>query len=177
MKKLLAFAFGILLVTGVAAQDEQGTNNNNSGDSPAMWLGGQVAFGSMSNMDLTIGPNFGLMIGERIGVGGVLTFSSGNNAYAWGIEPYFRYYLPVADQFSFFGDAFVGFGGGDNQTDIDGGDYFDFSLGARVGLQYWFTPKWSVAASNNVFIYNSNDGEIGLGLIFSSVNFSLFFHF
>ncbi|TFH19805.1 MAG: hypothetical protein E4H10_17385 [Bacteroidia bacterium] len=177
MKRLLTLAFSILLVCGVAAQNEQKTNN--SGDSRTMWLGGQVAFGSMSNLDLTIGPNFGIMVGERIGVGGALIFSSGNNAFEWGIEPYFRYYIPIVDRFSFYGDAFVGVGGGDNNTNIDGGDYFNYSLGARLGLQYWFSPSWSVAASNNVFSYESidGDGELGVGLIFSSVNLSLFWHF
>ena len=180
MKKLLLFTFGLLLVTGLAAQDEQkAASSNKVNSSPIMWLGGEVTFGSMSNLDFTIGPNFGLMINNAMGVGGIVSFSSGNNAYAWAIEPYFRYYIPVVDQFSFYGDAFFGIGGGDNSTNTDGGDYNSLDFGARAGLQYWFTPRWSIAASTNVLTYTStnNNGEFGLGVNFSSVSFSFFFHF
>lgn len=179
MKKLLAFTFGILFVTAAVAQNEQENTSSNSGDSPSMWVGGDVTFGNMSSRDYTVGPSFGLMINEKMGVGGTLIFSGGNNSNAWGIEPYLRYYIPVVDKFSFYGDAFIGIGGGDHSTDVDGGEYNTLDFGARIGLQYWFTPKWSIAASNNVFTYNSTDGDgdFGLGLSLSSVNFSLFFHF
>ena len=178
MKKILAFTIGILLVTIVVAQDEP-ENNSSDGDSPKMWLGGEVTFGDMSNRDFTIGPSFGIMLNTNMGVGGTLIFSSGNNSSAWKIEPYFRYYIPVVDKFAFYGDAFVGIGGGDNDTSADGGEFNTLDFGARIGLQYWFTPKWSLAASNNVLVYNSTDGngEFGAGLSFNTVNFSFFFHF
>ncbi len=179
MKKLLVFTFGLLLMTTVVAQDEQETKSSGSGDSPTMWLGGEVTFGNLSNRDFTFGPSFGIMINDKMGVGGTLMYSSGNNSNAWGIEPYFRYYIPVVEKFSFYGDAFVGIGGGDNATDADGGEYNTLDFGAKVGLQYWFTPRWSVAASNNVFVYRSTDGngDFGMGVNFNSVNFSIFFHF
>jgi hypothetical protein len=180
MKKILLFTFSLLLVTGIAAQDEQNTESSNKDtSSPNMWLGGEVTFGSMSNLDFTLGPNFGLMINESMGVGGSLYFSSGDNAYGWGFEPYFRYYIPIVDQFAFYGDAFIGIGGGDNSTETDGGDYSILDFGARAGLQYWITPRWSVAASTNVLTYTStnNEGEFGMGVNFNSVLFSLFFHF
>ena len=179
MKKLLAFLAALFLVAGVLAQDEQEKTSGNEGDTPTMWLGGEVTFGSMSNLDFTFGPSYGIMVGENIAVGATLIFSSGNNAYEWGLEPYFRYYLPVVDQFSFYGDAFLGIGGGDNATDLDGGDYNTLDFGARVGLQYWFVPRWSVAASTNILTYTStnNNGEFGAGVSFNTVHFSLFFHF
>jgi len=179
MKKLLVFTFGLLLMTTVIAQDEQETNSGGGGDSPTMWLGGEVTFGAMSNRDFTFGPSFGIMLNDKMGVGGTLTYSSGNNSNAWGIEPYFRYYIPVVDKFAFYGDAFVGIGGGDNDTSTDGGGFNTLDFGARVGLQYWFTQKWSLAASNNVLVYNSTDGngDFGAGLSFNTVNFSFFFHF
>ena len=179
MKKLLVFTFGLLLMTTVVAQDEQEIKSSGSGDSPTMWLGGEVTFGDMSNRDFTIGPSFGIMLNDNMGVGGTLIFSSGNNSNAWSIEPYFRYYIPVVDKFAFYGDAFVGIGGGDDDTSVDGGEYNTLDFGARVGLQYWFTPKWSIAASNNVLVYNSIDGDrvFGAGLSFNTVNFSFFFHF
>jgi len=169
----------ILLAAGALAQNEQNEANGNNGERPGMWLGGQVTFGSMSSLDFTFGPNFGLAIGENIGLGATLLFSSGDNAFEWGLEPYFRYYLPVVEQFSFFGEAFVGVGGGDNATNLDGGDYNTLDFGARAGLQYWFVPRWSMAASTNIFTYNStnNNGEFGAGLSFNTVRFSLFFHF
>ena len=171
MKKLMAFALGLLLVTGVSAQNEQ--------KSPRMWLGGKVTVGSMSSMDVTFGPGFGLMISEKMGLGGSMLFSIGNNAYEWGFEPYFRFYIPVVDQFSFYGDGFVGISGGDVNTEIDAGDYFTFDVGARAGLQYWFTPSWSVAASTNIITFSTTDGnrKFGAGISFNSVYFSLFFHF
>ena len=179
MKKLLAFTVALAIMAGVVAQDEQEKTSVNEGDKPTMWLGGEVTFGSMSNLDFTFGPSYGLMLSENIAVGAALVFSSGDNAYEWGLEPYFRYYLPVVDQFSFYGDAFLGIGGGDNATNLDGGDYSTLDFGARVGLQYWFVPSWSVAASTNVLTYTStnNNGEFGAGVSFNTVHFSLFFHF
>jgi hypothetical protein len=172
MKKILLFFIGFLLVTRINAQEGQET-------SPSMWLGGEVTFGSMSNLDFTLGPSFGIMITDEIGAGGTFTYSSGNNANAWGIEIYGRYYLPVVDQLSFFGDVFLGIGGGDQNVNLDGDEYNTLDFGARLGLQYWFTPRWSMAASNNVLVYNSrnSNGEFGAGLKFSTVNFSFFFHF
>lgn len=178
MKKIFTIALALSLMAGMYAQDEQESKNSN-GDSPSMWLGGEVTFGAMSNYDFTVGPSFGLMLDERIGAGISLLFSSGNNANQWGIEPFVRYYIPVVDQFSFYGDVFLGIGGGDTATDVDGGDFNTLDFGARVGLQYWFTPKWSLAASTNVLAYESrnSNGEFGAGLNFNAVNFAFFFHF
>ena len=179
MKRLLVFTMVLFIAAGLLAQDEQEQTNENKGDSPTMWVGGEVTFGSMSDLDFTFGPSFGIMVAKNMAVGGTLLFSSGNSAYEWGVEPYFRYYLPVADQFSFYGDGYFGFGGGDNDTDFDGGDYNYFDFGVRVGLQYWFVPSWSVAASTNILNYTStnNDGEFGAGVSFNTVSFALFFHF
>ena len=179
MKRLLVFTMVLFIAAGLLAQDEQEQTNENKGDSPTMWVGGEVTFGSMSDLDFTFGPSFGIMVAKNMAVGGPLLFSSGNSAYEWGLEPYFRYYLPVADQFSFYGDGYFGFGGGDNDTDSDGGDYNYLDFGVRVGLQYWFVPSWSVAASTNILNYTStnNDGEFGAGVSFNTVSFALFFHF
>ena len=173
MKKVVALTISLPLAVTISAQDES------SGDSPKMWLGGKVTFGAMSARDFTRGPSFGIMLNDNMGVGGTLMFSGGNNSNAWNLEPYFRYYIPIVDKFAFFGDAFIGIGGGDNDTSADGGDFNTLNFGARAGLQFWFTPKWSMAASNNVFIYQSTNGngKFGAGVDFSTVNFSFFFHF
>ena len=179
MKKLLLFTSALFLAAGLLAQGEQENKGSNKAETPTMWLGGEVTFGSMSNYDFTFGPTFGILLGKNIGVGGTFLFSSGNSAYEWGVVPYFRYYLPVSDQFSFYGDAYVGVGGGDNNTNIDGGGYNTLDFGIRAGLQFWFTPKWSVAASTSILTYNStdNEGEFGAGVSFNSLSLSLFFHF
>ncbi len=91
MQKLLTIAMALFMVAAVMAQDEQ-ESKSSSGDSPSMWLGGEITFGSMSDLDFTFGPSFGLMLGERIGAGATLLFSSGNNANRWGLEPYIRYH-------------------------------------------------------------------------------------
>ena len=179
MKKLLVIAMALVLAATVLAQDEAENTGSNSHDNHKMWVGGEVTFGAMSDLDFTFGPSFGIMVARNMAVGGTLMFSSGNSAYEWGLEPYFRYYLPVSDQFAFYGDAYFGFGGGDSNTDFDGGDYNFLDFGARAGLQFWFHPRWSMAASTDVINYSSvnNDGEFGAGVSFNSVSFALFFHF
>lgn len=179
MKKLLALTIALVFAAGVMAQDEAENTGGNSNDNHKMWVGGEVTFGAMSDLDFTFGPSFGIMVARNMAVGGTLMFSSGNSAYEWGLEPYFRYYLPVSDQFAFYGDAYFGFGGGDSNTDFDGGDYNFLDFGARAGLQFWFNPRWSMAASTDVINYSSvnNEGEFGAGVSFNSVSFALFFHF
>lgn len=179
MKKLLAISMALLFGASVLAQEVQEKANDSSKDDYKMWVGGEVTFGAMSDLDFTFGPSFGIMVANNMAVGGTLLFSSGNNAYEWGLEPYFRYYLPVADQFAFYGDAYFGFGAGDTNTDFDGGDYNMLDFGVRAGLQFWFTPRWSMAASTDILNYTSynNDGEFGAGISFNTVSFAFFFHF
>ena len=180
MKRFLTCTLGLILVTAIIAQDDQGnSSSSSSGNSPNMWLGGAALFGNMSNRDFTIAPVFGIMINDKMGVGGTLVYSSGNNSNAWGIEPCFRYYIPIVEKFSFYGDAYIGIGGGDNDTSVDAGEFNTLDFGARIGLQYWLAPRWSLAASNNVFNYSSinGNGDFGVGVNFNSVNFSFFFHF
>ena len=179
MKRLLLISFGVLIAAALMAQEETLTENQNSNADYRMWVGGEVTFGAMSDLDFTFGPSFGITVANNMAVGGTLLFSSGNSAYEWGLEPYFRYYLPVSEQFSFYGDAYFGFGGGDNNTDFQGGDYNYLDFGVRAGLQYWFVPRWSMAASTDILNYSSvnNDGEFGAGVSFNTIQFSLFFHF
>ncbi len=179
MKKIFVLILGLFLVSFVSAQSEAGSGGSNSGNSKRMWLGGEVTFGSMSDRDFTFGPHFGIMINDNMGVGGTVVFSSGDNSNSWGLEPFFRYYLPIVDRFSFYGDGFVGVGGGDSNTTVDGGEFNTFDFGVRVGMQFWFTPSWSIAASSPVLIYRSTDGNgtFGAGVNFNTVNFAFFFHF
>jgi hypothetical protein len=179
MKKLLAIVLVFLFALGAIAQEDAQNTDNSNKDDYNMWLGGEVTFGAMSDLDFTFGPHFGIMVAKNMAVGGTLLFSSGNSAYEWGLEPYFRYYLPVSDRFSFYGDAYFGFGGGDTNTDIDTGDYNWLDFGVRAGLQFWFNSRWSMAASTDILNYSSynNEGEFGAGVNFNTVSFALFFHF
>ena len=120
MKKILTFTFSLLFVTIVVAQDGQEGRSNHIADSPKIWLGGGVTFGNMSSRDFTIAPNFGILIKDNMGFGGTLYLSSGNNSNAWSLQPYFRYYIPVVEKLSFYGDAFIGLGGGDDITNFYG---------------------------------------------------------
>ncbi len=173
MKKLLFIALTLMIFVEIQAQEKS--------SSPTMWIGGEVTYGSLSDLDYTVGPSWGMMLNENMGIGVTAIYSGGDNASAWSVEPYFRYYIPVVDKFSFYGDGFIGFGGGDNDIeDEDKGDYSSTNLGVKAGLQYWFTPKWSLAASTSILEYSQKDdkdGEFGIGASFNTVNFSFFFHF
>jgi len=125
------------------------------------------------------------MFNDNMGFGLSLGYSGGNDKTRLDLTPYFRYYIPVTDNFKFYGDGFVGYSSWDDDTtnDDDKHEGDNVNLGVKAGLQYWFTPKWSIAASTNVLQYDTKDrkdngdGDFGIGIDFNTVNFSLFFHF
>lgn len=158
MKKLLSIAIALILSAGLMAQEEEESNR--------FWLGGGFGVGTLSFAgEWDISPSFGLMFGERFGAG--IDVGFGDNNY-WMISPYARYYLPVTDKFAFYGDAFLEFS-----------DAVSFGFGARAGAQFWFTPKWSMAASTGLLAIESdgNTTDFGLGADLSLALFSMFFHF
>lgn len=179
MKKLVLIIGAMLLMINVQAQDQ----TNKQKGSHGMWIGGSAGFGSLasSGYDYTIAPSWGMTFNENMGFGITVEYSGGNDKTKLALEPYFRYYIPVVENFKFYGDAFLGYSSWDNDTTDDKGSSNDVNIGVKAGLQYWFTPKWSVAASTNVLQYNTDngngEGELGLGLNFNTVNLSLFFHF
>jgi hypothetical protein len=171
MKKLFGVLLALFLLASVSAQESETYHK--------MWVGGEVTFGSLSDLDFTFGPTYGYMLTDQWAAGGTLVFSTGNNANAWGLEFFGRYYLPLATKLKVFGDPFLRFGGGDSDTTTDGGEYNIFDVGARIGLQYWFASSWSFALYNNVILYDSRDGngDFGAGVNLNQVNISFFFHF
>ena len=182
MKRLLLIVGSLLLMINVQAQDAPKTHDHGHGH--GMWIGGSVGFGSLANSsyDYTIAPSWGMMFNDNMGFGLSLGYSGGNDKTRLDLTPYFRYYIPVTDNFKFYGDGFVGYSSWDNDTTDDNkGDGDDLNLGVKAGLQFWFTPKWSIAASTNILQYDTDngegDGEFGIGMDFNAVNFSLFFHF
>ena len=56
MKKILVLAMALFFTVGLVAQDEPEQTNDNKVDSPTMWVGGEVTFGSMSDLDFTLVP-------------------------------------------------------------------------------------------------------------------------
>ena len=64
---------------------------------PTMWSGGTVNYTTPGgNSGWLLGPTFGMMLHENMAVGGTLTLQDGGS---WEIAPYFRYYMPVTDNF------------------------------------------------------------------------------
>ncbi|WP_282035601.1 outer membrane beta-barrel protein [Saccharicrinis aurantiacus] len=163
MKKTLVITVMCMLFIGAMAQKE------NKG----MWVGGGIGFNGGDNDGWNLSPQWGMLFNENMGLGANLILSDDD----WLIEPYFRYYLGVTEQFKFFGDGALAFGGADN--------YSQFRIQIRPGLQYWFTPKWSFAASTNLFSfdtinYSDNRDDIStsfFGLDATNLTMSVYFHF
>jgi uncharacterized protein YfiM (DUF2279 family) len=181
LKLLSLFAF-LLITLSVKAQDN---SSEESLHTHPMWIGGGFGLNSLADQGFehTIKPNFGLMVGEKIGAGIELIYSGGNNASSLTLLPYFRYYMHITRNFSFFGDAFLSYTSFDNDT-TDNNDPSKFmGIGARAGIQYWFTSRWSVAAASNLVQFTSSningnkDTDFGLGVDFTDISLSFFFHF
>lgn len=163
MRKVLLLMMVAVLSMGAIGQEKE---------SKGMWVGGGFGFEGGDNSSWNLSPQWGMMLNENMGVGVNLTFSDD----PWSVEPYFRYYLGVTDNFKFFGDGAIAFGGGDN--------YSLFSIEMRPGVQYWFHPKWSLAAATPLFSFESVDHDqtgqssaTFFGLDGTDLSFSLYFHF
>jgi len=177
-----------------------------------MWLGGTAGFMTNNEKDgfsssaYMFGPQVGYMLGEKAGVGINLNFNgstvnSNDNQESvtkmtgWTIEPFFRYYFAGTGDFSFFGDAKVGFGGGNTTfSEKDEEDlkstYSNFGINLAPGVQWWFNESWSMNASVGVLGYNSETDNTDLdkefqtttnsfGLIagFNTLDIGLYWHF
>jgi len=155
------------------------------------------SFGFMLNDKMAVGINvsFNSLTKKRNNNTSDETINTG-----YAFQPFFRYYFAGMDNFKFYGDIAASFGGGKSKfTDNTGNKdreqkYGTFGLGLYAGAQYWFTPSWSMASSIGLLGYNSktsNKGEtdnkgnsieektsgFGLNATFSSLSFSLFYHF
>jgi uncharacterized protein YfiM (DUF2279 family) len=182
MKKTFLIAFALLISISINAQDN---SSEESLHIHPMWIGGGIGLNSLADQGFehTIKPNFGLMVGEKIGVGIEANISGGNDMSALSLSPYFRYYMHITRNFSFFGDAFLSYTSFDNDTTDNVDPSKIMGVGARAGIQYWFTSRWSVAASSNLLQYVSTDNngnkdsEVGIGVDFTDISLSFFFHF
>ncbi|TRX71317.1 outer membrane beta-barrel protein [Carboxylicivirga sp. M1479] len=165
MRKVLLLLMVAVLSIGAVGQEKE---------SKGMWVGGGIGFHGGDNDGWNLSPQWGMMFNENMGVGANLVFSDDD----WMVEPYFRYYLGVTDNFKFFGDGALAFGGNDDSS--------QFRIQVRPGVQYWFTPKWSLAAATPVLSFHSvnydddNREDIStsfFGLDATDLSFSLYFHF
>ncbi len=159
-----------------------------------MWVGGAISFGSTDDgapdrlMEWEFSPQWGMMFNENLGAGVELSIGGWKRGDAddirWMVMPYARYYMAVTDNFKFFGDALIGFGGNTAATSETA-----FRVGVRPGFQYWFAPKWSMAATFGFLGYDKyemknpagdvegSENGFGLDLDMSDINFGLYFHF
>ncbi len=176
MKKVCLVLMAVIFSASFLNAQEE-----NEGGGMGMWLGGTVGF---VGDNYTIGPSWGMMIGEVMGVGLNTMFSGGGNTDSWELEPYFRYYHGITDNFKFFGDAAISFGGTTTETGGTEVKSSSFGINVRPGIQYWITPRWSLASTIGEIGYNQTkvedqdaDGDFGLTIDFASINFSFFWHF
>ena len=165
MRKVLMIMMMAIVVVIAGAQEKE---------SKGMWIGGGFGLNGGDYDGWNLSPQWGMMFNENMGLGANLILTDDD----WMVEPYFRYYMGITDNFKFFADGAVAFGGND--------DYSMFQIQVRPGVQYWFTPKWSLAAATPLLSFYSRNYDSDaledistsfLGLDATNLSFSLYFHF
>ena len=176
MKKIVLFAFVIMLTFSATAQETQSSGSK-------MWLGGNAGFTSGDNNDennssWVFGPTFGYMLNDKMAVGINLSFDGSTNKKnnndndinkmsGWNVEPFFRYYYAGIGDFKFYGDATLAFGGGttkfesNDATKVSEHQYSTLGFGVHPGFQYWFTDNWSIASTIGYLGYTSQTNNKG----------------
>lgn len=179
-----------------------------------IWIGGNAGFNSSSPADdisstnINIGPQVGYMLNERLGVGITLDLSFSNmtdntnannevkmSTNQMTFSPFARYYFPITDNFAFFGQAQIDIAMGSSKTEdqtlgtTSEGSISGFGIGVMPGVEYWFTPAWSMNATLGGIGYGSltttnklNDTEsksssFGLSGNFWNMGLGLYYHF
>jgi hypothetical protein len=208
MKKVVLALSATLMAFGLAAQDHP----SQAAGKP-WWVSGSVLFannnstlgGNDISKTTTLGfsPSVGYMLTNKIGVGLNLGLTNSkttnedpnpvdesvsvrNNFGLFG-----RYYAIHTETFGFWGQLDVAFGTGKDETTIAGVTGEDkvssFAVGISPGIQYWFSPAWSITATAGFLGYRSE--SIGDGatefqnngleatIDFNTANFAINFHF
>ena len=192
MKKLIAVA--AVLVASVFTANSQDTK---------MWIGGAASFGSQKTdqdgaKPVTNGvfsPGFGYNINETITAGLFLNISGGKStdetgaevkSSSFAVDPFVRYNKAAGDKFTMFGQLDINIGS--EKMSYDGtsnkGTSF-FGIGIAPGVDYAFTPAFSITATVGALRYtsaNDKDSEVktnsfDFGLDLNAVSFGLFYHF
>jgi hypothetical protein len=208
MKKVVLALGATLMAFGLSAQDHP----SQAAGKP-WWVSGSVLFGNESNSiggndvskttSLGFSPSVGYMLTNKIGVGlnVGLTNSKTTNEDPNPIDEtaeirnnfglFGRYYAIHTETFGFWGQLDVAFGSGKNEGTALGTTVEEkvntFSVGISPGIQYWFSPAWSITATAGFLGYRSEtigegaaeDQTNGLEatIDFNSANFAINFHF
>lgn len=202
MKKMIVM-ISVLAATGLTAQEATKSSGNKMWLGGSLGYGSNNVKNGETGSNWNVGPSFGFMLNDKMAVGinaGVFgsTLKRKNlledvtKTSGWNAAPFFRYYFAGAGNFKFFGDAYVAFSGGKVKytNNISPGSettYNSFGGGIRPGIQYWFNPNWSVASTIGALSYVSETDKSGgtstvntkfdAKVDFSTINFSLFWHF
>lgn len=204
MKKLLLITLSLAITIVIHAQEEKQALDKKVwlGGTGGFSLVGVKDAGS--TFKYNVGPSFGFMVSESSALGINIDFTSStassnngnedkNLSVGYNFQPFFRHYFGGGNSFKFYYDLVVSFGGGKTSaTNNQGLDnetkYGTFGIGTYMGAQYWFNSSWSMASSIGLLGYdsrtNNKDGanesktyNFGLNATFSTLNFSLFYHF
>lgn len=174
MKKLfLAATVALMGVVGVNAQ-EQG-----EGLKGKTFILGQVGYATENDGDsqeYSILPAVGTFISPSVAVGGAIGYVGSKDDFGGGrvdkenlfiIQPFARKYWSVAENFHIFGQVAVpiGFGKYTHEGGVVGSyDYKYSTYGVEVapGLDYFFSPNWSIEATVGIAAWSSfkpKDGD------------------
>ncbi len=182
MKKAGTILGMILVTLYLHAQQPEGETKHTETQKTETQLKGMWIGGSMGASDgyLFLGPSWGMMYNDDWAIGATLQLGIGNNQVLWNLSPYARYYFPITDNFHLFGQGSISIQG-ENTNDVK---TTTFGIAARPGLEYWFTPRWSVTSTLGGLAYEVSkvenmdaEGDFSLAINFSQINFSLFWHF
>ena len=201
MKKFLLFSCALGLAFSVSAQKTAGP----------WWVGGALGYESTSSDDLnfssntlTFGPGVGYWLNDQLAVGlgmSLVTTTDKDDAFdqtdtesLYHFQPFARYYKDLGSNFSIYGQVVVDIYSGGAKSEVAGTETSStsingFGFGIAPGIQYWFTPAWSVNATVGNLGYttltesdDNSDVEMSASntevvLDFSSINFGFNFHF
>lgn len=214
MKKVVLALSATLMAFGLAAQVHPSQADGKPwwlSGSMMIQTGKNTLGGNDATKTTLLGfmPSVGYMLTEDIGAGLNLGLSQTKNTFynpldgseaneqtinETSIGLFGRYYAYHVDDFAFFGQLDVAFGFGKvknedfvaNTTSED--KLSSFAVGISPGIQYWFSPAWSLTAQVGLLGFGSqtttdaNDNEskttvIDASLFPGNANFGLNFHF
>jgi hypothetical protein len=208
MKKVVLALGATLMAFGLSAQDHP----SQAAGKP-WWVSGSMTFQDSDReiggndfsetMVLGFSPSVGYMITDRIGAGATIGLTRSETEYenpspndveeitSFNFGVFGRYYAIHTETFGFWGQIDLGFGTGKEVNTLGNIEtertLSSFSAGISPGIQYWFSPAWSITASAGFLGYRSETRGYGAGedqndgleatLDLNTANFAINFHF
>ncbi|MBS1533848.1 MAG: porin family protein [Bacteroidetes bacterium] len=196
MKKIILTVAAVFAFSFANAQDKKGGSEGFSqGD---LYLTGTANLtnsktGDVKSDGLTLAPGVGYFLTENIALEGSLSFKSGKDTNAAGVETKTsgfgiaagaKYLFTPADKFS------LSIGGNisymSTKVEVGGGDATTKEIGINVpvGLNYFVSSNFALTSTWGGLGYSSNDNggkgadktnKFGLGLDMSSISFGLLY--